>query len=169
MLLSAIRNATLSDLDTMLRIQAQCYCAALIESRDAFTDKLQSFPQWSFVVEANNTPCAYLLCLPVSDMQLPALNTARHETKTPSTQLYLHDLAVSPDVRGHHLAQKLIHHAISVATPQFSAACLIAVQDSQNFWQRQGFEPVDSVPHKLVNKIRSFGTTAQLMRRKLKA
>lgn len=168
MLLSTIRNATLTDLDAMLGVQTQCYSAELIESPDAFAAKLQAYPQWSFVIEANGTLCAYLICLPVADMQLPELNTAQHDTEIRPTQLYLHDLAVSTDARGYNLAQKLVEHAIEAATPYFSAASLISVQRSQSFWQRQGFEPVHQPPHQLVSKIRSFGENAQLMRRELR-
>jgi ribosomal protein S18 acetylase RimI-like enzyme len=54
--------------------------------------------------------------------------------------LYIHDLAVDKDGRGKGVAQALVRASIDAAKGRgLSRACLVAIQNSQSFWEQFGF------------------------------
>lgn len=161
-----------SDLHAVLRIQSQCYPNAYLESTEAFASKLAGANACSWVTSPSGQPTstaqAYLVCLPVDPATFPALNAEAWQAPRAATMLYLHDLAVSPELRGSGAATALIECAVNRARALgLHELVLIAVQGSTPFWCRHGFEVHAPEHASLRIKLASFGSDATFMRRQI--
>ena len=77
---------------------------------------------------------------------------------------YLHDLALLPKARGIGAAGDIVGIALAKATMAgFRTASLVAVNNSQPFWQRQGFDVADAPA--LAGKLAAYEPGARYMTR----
>ena len=72
---------------------------------------------------------------------------------------------------GHYrkgVAQALVRASIDAAKRSgLSLACLVAIQNSQRFWEQFGFETVAEPADELMPKLASYGADAKLMRTRM--
>jgi GNAT superfamily N-acetyltransferase len=165
--LSELRCRAMSpeDLPQVLALQHLCYQPEFHEPLDAFESKLQAAPDTCWVI--SNEPAsvlAYLVSLPVAGENYPLLHARQWEAAAQADELYLHDMAISPALRGrggsHKLLQRAIAQAQGLRLPRLS---LIAVQNSASFWMRQGFSARQPTSSQVAHKLASFGSDAMLM------
>ncbi|MCD8520695.1 MAG: GNAT family N-acetyltransferase [Saccharospirillaceae bacterium] len=137
----SLRQAVITDIAEILRIQALCYTSIEPERADAFINKLQQAPDCAFVTETESGKLlAYLFALPIRTEQPPALDADDFIVPQQADCLYLHDLAIDPSARGLGLSAPLLEAFFNTAKARrFTQASLIAVQNSVPFWQRYGF------------------------------
>ncbi|WP_428503785.1 GNAT family N-acetyltransferase [Roseateles sp.] len=157
-----IRPMQPTDLAEVLRIQAACFTELLPESEASLAAKLQAAPSHCWVVAATAEPAlaAYLFALPWRAESPPALDAAECRLPEQPDCLYLHDLSVDPQARGRGLAQALVQRFLDgLAASGLDRACLIAVQNSAEFWGRWGFQPAPQTPALRV-KLASYGPQA---------
>lgn len=167
-----VRLLTTPDLKEVARLQTLAYESRFHEPVEAFRAKLIAAPASCWIAEMAGTPVGYLITLPLHDqdgLPLPALSDARTvQTHPQANWLYLHDLAVDPQYRGIGIADKLIARALCYATqhdiPQLG---LIAVQASEAFWNRHGFQRMAAPDPVVASKLRSFGSDALFMTQRL--
>ncbi len=159
-----IRPMQEADLAAVLAIQARCYAGDIPESAQAFLSKLQASPATCFVATRGQQLAGYLLALPVTPPDLPALDARHYRVPEQPDCLYLHDLAVDPAARSQGTGQRLIGQfwttARQLALPR---TLLIAIQGSAPFWARHGFCPEPATSAALYQKLASYGAGAQLM------
>lgn len=155
---------TLADLDRVLAIQQSCYPPAYHEPSAAFENKLRQSPQSAWLAVSGGLIQAYLVTLPVDEAHFPALHTDNWGPPPRAKWLYLHDLAVEPGHRGGGAGQRLIEQAFGHARAlNLEGLALVAVQGSQPYWARLGFQ-ARAVGHAaLLEKLRSFGDDACFM------
>jgi GNAT superfamily N-acetyltransferase len=137
------------------------------EGRDCFENRLALNPSGCFVLaDAGGEPRGYLVAYPWHSEAAPRLNTLIEAIPEDATVLYLHDLALHPDVRGEGWSQiiveRLAHQARAEGWP---ALALVAVNDAAPFWERRGFTVVDSPAIKA--KLAGYGADARYMVRGL--
>jgi len=157
-----IRPMQPADLAEVLRIQAACFTELLPESEASLAAKLQAAPShcWVAAAESGLTLAAYLFALPWRAESPPALDAAECRLPEQPDCLYLHDLSVDPQARGCGLAQALVQRFLDgLAASGLDRACLIAVQNSAEFWGRWGFQPAPQTPALRV-KLASYGPQA---------
>lgn len=137
---------------------------AFPEDAAVFAERLRLYPRGCHVLTHDGAIEGYVLSHPWHDGAPPALNTLLHALPTAPTTYYIHDLALLPDARGsgasNAIVGALIKQAIQIGLPTLS---LIAVNNSQGFWQRHGFQPVAATA--FGDKLKSYGADAQFMRR----
>ncbi len=160
-----IRPMRMTDLTAIQQVQSQCYPAAYLESREAFATKLAGAPGCCWVAQDREAAVlAYLVCLPVDTESFPALNAARWNPPKQANMLYLHDLAVSPSLRGSGAATSLVERARAQAQRMgLASLVLVAVQGSEPFWRRHGFAVQIPESASVAGKLASFGADARLM------
>ena len=79
----------------------------------------------------------------------------------PSTY-YIHDIALMPEARRASAAREIVASLIGHARAGgFPTVSLIAVNDSQAFWERMGFRLVEDT--RLTAKLKSYGEAACFM------
>lgn len=159
-----IRPMTLADLDLVLAIQQRCYPTAYHEPLAAFENKLRQSPRSAWLATSGQRALAYLVTLPVDETHFPALHAANWAPPPAAKWLYLHDLAVDPDHRGSGAGQRLVEQAFGHAHAQgLEGLALVAVQGSQPYWARLGFQAREVDHAALQEKLHSFGDDACFM------
>lgn len=160
------RPMATADLDVVAGIAAVAF-PHHFEGRDCFANRLALHPAGCFVLAGEpGAPKGYLVAYPWRSGGAPALNTLIDGLPNDADVIYLHDLALHPDVRGggwsRPIVERLAGEAKAAAWP---ALALVAVNDAASFWERLGFEPVDAP--EMAAKLVSYGPGARYMIRRL--
>jgi GNAT superfamily N-acetyltransferase len=153
-----------SDLDAALDIQADAYELFLHTDRAAYEGLLQFYPQGCWVAVVDQKIAGYMMSHPSCYTAPPALGKTPDEQSIQPDCYFINDVAVGNSFRGIGVASGFAKQAIQLAIAgQYSRVTLIAVQDSQIFWGRFGFEVAD-IPSELQTKIRQvYGQDACYM------
>ena len=163
--LTQLRSEHMAD---VLRIQDDCYTEIEPESLESLHAKILASPETCLIAESSKGALGYLIAVPVSYPHLPALNAPTFELLAGADTLYIHDLAVDRAGRGKGVAQALVRASIDAAKRSgLSLACLVAIQNSQRFWEQFGFETVAEPADELMPKLASYGADAKLMRTRI--
>jgi GNAT superfamily N-acetyltransferase len=137
------------------------------EGRGCFENRLALSPDMSFVLAGNDDVVrGYLFAYPWRGETAPALNTLIEELPKDADRIYLHDLALDPDVRGGGHTRAIVERLVDQARADgWTKIALVAVNGATVFWQRMGFHPVTSP--ELSAKLASYGDDACYMMRPL--
>ena len=153
-----IREMRRNDLPFIMRIQQCCYHAIVPESQAVMESKLTIGPECCFVCEEGNQVVGYLLGHPWRSDSVIALHMELKELPSECNCLYLHDMAVLPEMRGRRIGEQLLYRFETEALRRkMRHTLLVAVQGAETFWQRMGYQQkndTDSI------KLSSYGTTA---------
>jgi len=134
------------------------------EAPAIFAERLDLFPSGCLALAAGAEILGYAVAHPGRIGAPPALNTLLGQLPTDADCLYLHDVALAPEARGHGQGASLLPHIVATARRHCLARlALIAVAGSEPFWQRQGFRREDAPA--LGVKLASYGTDAIYMAR----
>lgn len=139
----------------ILRIQDAVYHDVQPESVTVLQSKWRASPKTCLVgINKNNQVVGYLLAHPWPVDELPKLHQAVPAVS--DDNLYLHDLAVCPYARGQGVASRLLECLEQKRqSGGFSSISLVAVQNADGFWQKQGFSE-----HAEVTLCESYGDNA---------
>lgn len=138
-------------------IQNEAYVEITPEDIHVLKSKWQASPKTCAVYVEGGKVLAYLLAHPWQNKLPPKLNEVCVITE--STNLYLHDLALSSEAMGKGIAKKLVTNLINIArTEGFNKIFLVAIQQSSLFWERFGFLTETEA---VISK--SYGDNAKLM------
>ena len=163
----APRALTVDDLPGLLDVQRACYGDEYVESAEVFTRRLASPAQCSLVLEDGGRVCAYLAAYDSVLGKVTPLH-GDFETVPQSDTLYLHDMAVLPQLAGRGLARALLeplwHKAVARGLRR---SALVSVQDSQSFWERHGYaaQPLQDAAQR--QRLAAYGAGALYMVRRL--
>ncbi|HWQ87612.1 GNAT family N-acetyltransferase [Brevundimonas sp.] len=162
------RAMTAADLDAVADIAAIGF-PDHFEGRDCFGNRLMLNPSGCFVLaDEADEPRGYLVAYPWRAEAAPALNTLIEAIPADASVLYLHDLALHPDVRGGGWSAMIVERLAGQARAAgWPALALVAVNDAAPFWERRGFAVVDTPA--LRAKLASYGPDARYMVRDLRA
>lgn len=158
-----IRLMTSEDMPAVWAIQCECYQHILepesVESLDA---KRQASADSCFVAIHQGKVCGYLISMPWTFAQVPALNDPSCNLPADLNVLYLHDMAIAPCMAGQGVGQALFS-AYQQAAKQlgFSRLALTAVGDAQRYWIKLGFKEVDLVLNQ--QKVADYGGQVSYM------
>jgi ribosomal protein S18 acetylase RimI-like enzyme len=133
------RPLTVDDLPGLLDVQRACYGDEYVESAEVFTRRLASPAQCSLVLEDGGRVCAYLAAYDSLLGKVTPLHGDFEPVPQPDT-LYLHDMAVLPQLAGRGLARALLEPLCHQASARgLRQSALVSVQGSQAFWERHGY------------------------------
>lgn len=152
-----------ADFPDIMAIQQACYYALEPESRASLHAKFALSPATCLVATLDTHPIGYLFALPWHDQSLPELNCVLTTLPVSPNCLYVHDLAIHPQVRHSGAGSAMIQLVQRMALLRhLHRAVLVSVQQSQQFWARQGFSPRPLTPD-LQKKLRTYGTDVLAM------
>nr|WP_067290378.1 GNAT family N-acetyltransferase [Marinobacterium profundum] len=142
----------------ILKVQAEAYSQIEPESLEVLKSKWLRSPESCFVYEKSGEVVGYLLAHSWNSEVPPKLFKTL-PVGTEGTVLFLHDLAISSAGEGDGLGRKMVAHLLKIAKGSgFQQVRLVSVQDSVEFWKKQGFAATAN--HELCS---SYGEDAQLM------
>lgn len=136
-----VRNLRPDDIAEVLRVQKDAYREELLEAGDTFIRILGVFPDGCLGYFDDGSMGSYVFSHPwVSDRIVP-LDHPRTHLPDDADCLYIHDLAVAKSHRGRGVAGQLVTALFKLAESRgFPCLALVAVQDSEPFWERWGFQ-----------------------------
>jgi len=132
------------------------------EDPEVFEERFRLYPAGCFMCRRQGEYVGYAITHPWMRESAPALNSFLGKLPDHPDTYYLHDIALRPDIQrtglGQEVAALIKKHAQQRGFPVLS---LVAVNNSTEFWRRQGFE-VRDVPA-LREKLRSYDDAAVYM------
>lgn len=167
---ATVRSLAVQHLPGLLAVQRACYGDGLVESLDVFARRLNSPANCSRVIEVSGQVLAYLAAYHALHGKVTPLHGNFEIVARPlvADTLYLHDLAVLPQQAGRGLAQALLACLwAQAAASGLRYTALVSVQDSQAYWERQGYavQPLEQAVQR--TRLSSYGAGAVYMARRL--
>lgn len=155
-----------ADLDGVVRI-ARIAFPDHFEDRACFAERLALYPAGCFALAgADDEAAGYLIAYPWIASAAPALNSLIGALPAKPELIYLHDLAVHPDLRGGGHTRPIIDRlADQTLSDGWDRLALVAVNDATGFWKKLGFEVSGDAA--MAAKLASYGPDARYMIRKL--
>ena len=151
------------DIPAVLAIQAESYPSELLESAAVIRQRLQAFPDLAWVAEDALGVCAYLFGYRSRAGKVTPLDGSFAEPQDADC-LYLHDLAVSGRAAGRGIGPALVQRNLEHGrASRLKYSALVSVQDSQDFWRRQGYAEHPALDAQQRRNLESYGVPALYM------
>jgi GNAT superfamily N-acetyltransferase len=158
-------NATTSDLEIINRIADEIH-VGLPERPEVFAEKFNLFPEGCFVLTQNDAVLGYGFSHPWRLRSVPPLDTFLAALPPSPECLFIHDVVVLPQARGHGAAGVLMNRIARVAQRRgIPYLALVSVYNTDPLWARFGFQVVTDPA--LDTKLDTYGATARYMIHKL--
>lgn len=152
-----IRHIRSDDWSAIERIQAESYPHEVLESLEALQSHWRVAPATCLVAEVAGEVVGYLLAHPWPERTIPPLNKVYSDLPKDSWSLFIHDLALSPNARKAGIAYRLVESVLEAGSElNLANASLIAVQQSEAFWHRFGFNVCHPLSDDFVAAVRLF-------------
>ena len=136
-----IRKLIEQDILAMLDVQRECYPPKLLESTETFLNKMRLFAEGSLGCFSEKRLCAYVFFHPWIKGVVVPLDYVIGSIPPEPDCIYIHDLAVLPAYRRKKIAEQLIWKVFEIGKQlSIRSYSLVAVQSSEGFWRRFGFE-----------------------------
>jgi GNAT superfamily N-acetyltransferase len=155
------RAATSADLQAVNDIRDSIHLT-LPEGPEVFAEKFRLFPEGCFVFSREALVLGYGLSHPWLLRMIPPLDQFLGALPALPECLFIHDVVVLPQARGHGAASTLVDLLARLARKRgIPYLALVSVYNTDALWARFGFQVVtDSV---LSKKLRTYGETARYM------
>ena len=143
-----------SDLPRVVAVQRDSYPQELWEDAAIFREKQRVFPEGALGWYEGGVLQAYLFVHPWHKGETAPLFTENMSLPEQPDCLYLHDLAIAPAARGKGAARALVTAAFALAEQNgLQYFSLVAVQNSESFWQKFGFTPYKTLTYSGVSAV----------------
>lgn len=157
------RSMTAADLDRVAGIAVIGF-PDHFEGRDCFENRLALNPAGCFVLQTPGGLEGYLVAYPWTRDAAPTLNTLIEAIPANASILYLHDLVLTPAMRGQGWSRPAVAAVVDLARASGrTTIALVAVNDAVDFWRGHGFD-VRETPE-MAAKLTSYGSDARYMTR----
>lgn len=149
------------DVRRVVDIASVCY-PQHYEDMTIFLERLRLSPDGCFSLETEDGRVeGYILAYPWTRQGAPPLNQLVLRLPQDVDVIYLHDLALMPEMRGQGLAAAGLARVVALAAGR--TVTLVSVNGTVPFWSRLGFSVVDSP--ELREKLASYGEDARYLER----
>ena len=154
-----INRITSEEIPTALEIQRDCYGDGYIEDSRTFTRMIAAYPQGCLGATVGGILAAYVFFHPYRENVVKPLDHAL-VLNGGEDCLYLHDIAVHHRHRGMGITRMLMERVDhETRRGGFEVQCLVAVQNSHEFWSKYGF--------KTVRTIKSYGESPAIYMKRI--
>ncbi len=136
------------------------------EARACFAERLALFPQGCFVLASADGLKGYLIAYPWPLGAIPPLNSLLGALPEARDAVYLHDLALHPDMRGQGHARPIVERlAAEARAGGVHTIALVSVNDTVPFWRSMGFAATGDAA--IARKLESYGADSTYMVRRI--
>lgn len=152
------RRMQSTDIPQVMALADQLH-PGLPERAEVFAERQKLYPEGCLVLERDGEILGYGVSHPVPPESPPQLDTFLGSIPPEATDYYIHDVALSPKLRGSGLARVGIEMLLEQAS-RYRQAVLISVYGTGPFWARFGFIPSSA---NLDGKLSAYGDDAVYM------
>ena len=150
-----------SDVKDIDQIARQIH-PTLPERLEVFEEKVGLFPEGCYKFVSGERMVGYALSHPWKLFSVPTLDEFIGELPSNPDCIYLHDVAVLPEARGHNAAGSFVAKIKEIAERMhIQKLSCVSVYGTDVLWSRFGFEAVSSA--KMNKKLSSYGDSAKYM------
>lgn len=143
------------DIADVIKIQQECYIHEYQESEPSILSKINTYPKGAFgIYEAiERGMLGYLIFFPwYRQIPVPLSTPSLYIPEDPNC-IYIPDFALSRKARGKKLGERSMKLIVNLAkSMKINIISLISVQNSQDFWQKMGFLPIQEIDYGENNK-----------------
>lgn len=151
------------DIAAVLRIQAENYPAGLQEGAAIVASRLACARDTTWVALEGEAVCAYLFSYLSDPGSITPLG-APFRVSGKANTLYLHDLAVARQARGHGIGGALVGIAHGTARGRgLLHSALVAVQESIAFWRQFGYDVAHELSSLQAEALRTYPQASRYM------
>lgn len=156
-----IKYIAQKDLDFVIEIQRCSYTPNYHERKNVFQNRINLFRHGCKMAFLDDYPIAYLFSHPWRmDFPLVALDTLITRLPDDPDCLYIHDISVHPNFRGRGIGKQMVTEAKNISRKlNLKYMILVAVQDSEKFWEQSGFVPATLPLSVVATELRSYGSS----------
>lgn len=134
------------------------------EGRPMFANRLALSAAGCFVLQTEGGLEGYIIAYPWSLGTAPVLNTPIEALPDRPDVVYLHDLVLTPAVRGQGQSKPAVAAVVEMTKDLgLPTVALVAVNDAVDFWTGHGFEVLQTPG--MGAKLASYGSDARYMTR----
>jgi len=160
-----IRSATPRDVNHFLTVENDAYPPLYLEEPEVFLTKVRVFPAGCKMIEDDQGVFGYLICHPWLENDIPPLNSLNFSLPQCPNVFFLHSLTLRRNHQKRGIGSLVCRFALSLGSELgYARFTLVSVQDSHDFWKRQGFSVVEPLPHNLRKKLLSYGNARFMIR-----
>lgn len=143
-----LRSLTPDDIPDVLNVQREAYPAGMLEAGGTFAKKMGLFPAGCLGCWEGTTLAGYVFSHPWQRDIIVPLDANLTGLPDGAEGFYVHDLVVAPPFRGQGVSSRLWQRVLSLASETGAASLtLVAVRNSEPFWERQGFTRVKRIDY----------------------
>jgi ribosomal protein S18 acetylase RimI-like enzyme len=135
-----VNRIKLEEIDFVLKIQKNSYIDKYLEKSHTFNRMITLYPKGCLGVCVVRILAAYIFFHPYRENQVKPLDLSLVLDGNEDC-MYLHDIAVHHNYRGKGLSKILLERFDQeTIRGGFNVQCLVAVQSSEDFWEKHGFK-----------------------------
>ena len=154
------RPAIPGDIPDINRIEARVHTFAP-ERPEVWLERMTLFGEGVLMLADGAQSFGYGACYPWLVREVPALDTLLGQLPAAPDCLFIHDVALVPEVRGRGFGAAFVAHAAHLAQARgLSHLALVSVYGTTDVWGRCGFALADA---RSEQKMAIYGDTARYM------
>ncbi len=150
-----------ADIEQVQEIADQIH-PTLPERSEVFAEKFRLFPQGCYKLMFGGRVAGYAVSHPWKLFSIPPLDEFLHALPEKPDCIYMHDVAVLPEARGHNAAGQFIDQISSLARQmEVGHLACVSVYGTDVLWARFGFQVIAS--DEVAPKLATYGASAKYM------
>lgn len=160
-----------ADIPAVMAIQQASFTPDLVEDVAVIQDRFDRFGEHFLMARRGVEAAGYALCFPWRLGDIPSHNKPFPPLLPEPDGFFLQDISLAAIARGQGLAQIMLAHMLAHATALgFASFSLVAVSQSGDYWDRQGFRTLPGRSAAQLDYVTAqYGEGARLMVRELRA
>ena len=143
MLEYTIKQLKSDNIDDLMLLEEKCFNGDLLEDRDSFLYATNIYPKGAVLLYVGDSIAGSLFFHPYMEGVIQDINSINSILTGNENCMYLHSFSIHPSFRGKGLTHILFDHFNQVSLNDgYFIQALVAVQNSELFWMRYGFNSV---------------------------
>ena len=146
MLEHTIKQLDNNNIEDLMLLEKECFTESLEEDRNSFLHAADIYPKGSVLLYIKGKIAGSLFFHPYMEGVIKDINSNNFVLSGKENCMYLYSFSIHSDFKGKGLTHILFDHFNKVSLEEgYNVQALIAIQNSERFWMRYGFNPVRQV------------------------
>ena len=136
------------NIEDLMILERHSFSEGLGESEDSFLQSAEVYPKGSLLLYIDNEIAGSIFFHPYLLGEIQEIKSCVSKLTGKENCMYLHSFSIHPQFRGKGLAHILFDYFEKISKEEgYDVQALVAVQNSERFWKKYGFEPVRQISY----------------------